>query len=513
METTANKSFLKNEEKLFDSVLVLTFLAALFYSLWAASVGWHAPIMQEHSFRQTQTAISAYWLAEGGSFLRYETPVLGAPWLIPFEFPLYQGLVALVKNAFGIPLEQAGRLVGRLFFYLSLFPIMGIAFCCGFRGKKLLLPATLFLVSPLYLFWSRTFMIEMTATFFGLAYLASSLYWAKKKTAGWLLSALLFGVLAALVKSTTYLTFGIATGLYFVWLFLIEKRRDQIVSILVLLALPLFVGMAWAKYTDYVKLQNPLAEFITSGSLMQWNFGTLEQRLSGDFWYMIFRKTIHESIGHRTTWLLSLALVAWWRKSALLYFLAFFLFLSAPLIFTNLHIAHNYYANANGVFLVLALAVAIAMPWQWGTLWAKRAAFILYGFALVFAIREYFKQDYYLQLAENVGPIGLGQEVQKVVAKEDVIVVIGWDWDSTVPYYSERRAIMLTQKMQSRLDLFEKSLRNTEADGKKIGAAILCNEARSNPKVLADFPQIGKRIADSLCEIYEWRDRPKSPQT
>jgi hypothetical protein len=48
------------------------------------------PILEFHGFRQTQTAITSYWMMQEGWQLDYQTPVAGYPWAIPFEFPLIQ---------------------------------------------------------------------------------------------------------------------------------------------------------------------------------------------------------------------------------------------------------------------------------------------------------------------------------------------------------------------------------------------------------------------------------------
>jgi hypothetical protein len=38
------------------------------------------PILDAHGFRQTQTAISVYWMLHEHVFINYLTPVLTAPW-------------------------------------------------------------------------------------------------------------------------------------------------------------------------------------------------------------------------------------------------------------------------------------------------------------------------------------------------------------------------------------------------------------------------------------------------
>src|SRR4051812_9418753 len=42
------------------------------------------PLIDGNAFRQTQTALTAYWLLKGGPLLAYITPVAGFPWAIPF---------------------------------------------------------------------------------------------------------------------------------------------------------------------------------------------------------------------------------------------------------------------------------------------------------------------------------------------------------------------------------------------------------------------------------------------
>lgn len=487
-------------------LFIALFTATVIYTLWAATVGWNTSLMQMHSFRQTQTAISSYFIAQGGPILKYETPTLGPPWSIPFEFPLYQTIVAGVHKILGCSLEAAGRGTARAFFYLSLLPLLLLAWQFGVRGAALLLPLTLFLLSPLYLFWSRQFMIESTATFFGLSYLALSYRWLGKQSSGLWASALLFGLTAALVKSTSYACYAMAVGLLFAWEFWKYQKRDLpwLVRAGLLLLLPLAAGVAWAKFTDFQKMQNPLAGFITSASLFEWNFGTLAQRLSGDFWMKLFRQTIHDSIGHRTGWMLSVALALAWGRKAALYWVFSALFLAAPLIFTNLHIIHNYYANANGVFLVLAIAVICLQSIHSDKKWAQVAGLVLFLAVSYYSVREFVRQPYWEQQVVNKAPVELGAKVAEVVAPEEVILVYGWDWDSTVPYFAKRRAIMARNVNWDSPEL-KKSFELLAAEGKQIGAVIFCNGAENNESLTGN-QHVGKFLFKHLCAVYDWRN-------
>ena len=58
-----------------------------------------APLVDRHPFRQTQTAFTArIFHEEGIDLLHPKLPVLGAPWEVPFEFPAFQAVAAVVMD-------------------------------------------------------------------------------------------------------------------------------------------------------------------------------------------------------------------------------------------------------------------------------------------------------------------------------------------------------------------------------------------------------------------------------
>lgn len=59
--------------------MICIFVISLIWALLTASVGWNHTLSDMHGFRQTKTAITSYYFMQGGPFLGYETPVLGAP--------------------------------------------------------------------------------------------------------------------------------------------------------------------------------------------------------------------------------------------------------------------------------------------------------------------------------------------------------------------------------------------------------------------------------------------------
>jgi hypothetical protein len=69
------------------------------------------------SFRQTQTAWGAKSILNfDAKFLHPEVPVLGPPFEIPFEFPLFQWLHVIFSKIFEEDIDKSGRILALLIF-------------------------------------------------------------------------------------------------------------------------------------------------------------------------------------------------------------------------------------------------------------------------------------------------------------------------------------------------------------------------------------------------------------
>jgi len=286
-----------------EKILFLIFAVCLIHSFWGISGGWNNPLIDVHAFRQTQTAISVFYLLKGSPWLAYETPVLGVTWSIPMEFPLYQGIVAILVKLFQTPIDQTGRFVSAFFFYLSLIPIYVILSYLQVARAFRWLFLSLFLASPLYLFWARTFMIESTALFFSLAYLACIAVYFRYKSPIIALLACLFGIAASLTKVTTMAGFLI---LACVWIGInwVKKdssrnlAKDLLIPVVVFIIIPFLLAKIWVNFADAQKLLNPMAaDLITSKALRDWNFGTIAQKLSRSEWRNYLTRTLNDVFG------------------------------------------------------------------------------------------------------------------------------------------------------------------------------------------------------------------------
>ena len=73
---------------------VALFGFAIVVHVCLSTIGLSNTLLGPHSFRQSQTAISTYHFVQHGVVWNYITPILGPPWEIPLEFPLFQACAA-----------------------------------------------------------------------------------------------------------------------------------------------------------------------------------------------------------------------------------------------------------------------------------------------------------------------------------------------------------------------------------------------------------------------------------
>lgn len=425
------------------------------------SLGFGPNITDDHPFRQTQTAMVARYMTGPADLYAYITPVFGVPWAIPFEFPLYQGLAKLLSVGSGLALETAGRVVSIGFFLLCFWPLSRLLERMAVRGRMVVL--SLVLLTPLYVFWSRSFMIESTALFFTLWYLAGfveMLDAPPERARRGCPELLVAGLMAALVKITTFGPVFLCVNAVLGWRLLQAMRRLAPKGVLLrVLAIHVAIFAAllwWVTYTDAVKAMNPIGSVLQSGSLREWNYGSLAQRFDWRIWMALVNTTLDIYFPlPRPLIVLKLAFALLWLGVFLYGWrlctqqrrrqiqLALLMFVLPYLIFTNLHRIHSYYQNANAVFLTLALGLALAGGLEGAR--TRRQRFWLRGLhaamLLVFCGSTvwyfHFKNSHVAAFPE------LTAYLRQHTAADEVIIVTGQDWSPVIPYLAGRRALML----------------------------------------------------------------------
>jgi len=496
-------------------VLIAFGLSALGYLLF---VSWNVPILDQFAFRQTQTAISAYWLLKGGSILDYQTPVLGYPWSIPFEFPVFQWLVARMSGLFGLSIDHSGRAISTAFFLGSAALLYRIVLVISTERRLAALCTGCLLVSPLALFWSRAVMIESTALFFSMAFVWALVEYRRAERWPMIVAVVAAAILAALVKITTFYGFAVfSCG----GLLLLVIKDQRLVPSRQIVKLGLLAGVAvlsslvvlklWLHHADALKAQTLYGVSLASDHLAPWNYGTLAQRLSAELWKsVVFGRVLQEGIGSVLVFVVAVLVVLMDRRYRQVGLLLVAAYLAPFLTFTNLHIVHNYYPYANIVFATSIVALAIwivsRLPnaGHWLATGCAAALCIVSANALskiyLPSIRQDFANDRVIQLARFL----------RATTKDDqTLLAVGLDWASDVPYYSERRALLFPD--WTPLDKMREALDPKPAFGDlQLGAFIVCpNKMDEEPersaayRKLAEKYQWGRRERDIAdCKVY-----------
>ena len=410
-------------------------------------------------FREGQTALLADQLARGqdgegwAAWLATPTPVFGYPWELPMEFPLFQRSVAALRSTTGLPLDFLGRVANALFTVGAFVLAASFGRRVGISRSRARLLVLLGLLSPLYFGYGGAFMIEGCALFFVMLWLwAIVRCWETDSVWPWLL-ATVSSTIAGLVKPTTWVPAAIGISVMVLFASVgrgrVEKPRrpwQRILGTLLIMGFTVLLVKSWVDYSDVVKARNPLAAGLVSSNLNDWNYGTWAQKSSPSVWALISGKTLVLTFGLAGL-VLPFAAVWWWwpaRRSfaasehGRILCAALAAATSAPLVFTNLHLQHDYYQFANGLYLWVAVALGVA--WMEAT---GRSALADRMLAVALASCVLTTAGYLLFRQSLRDPAD--EAVLAALAKLPPgrpVAYLGFDYSGKLPFYSARPALM-----------------------------------------------------------------------
>lgn len=483
---------------------VAVFVLCLLFNIWGVRVGWESRNLPGLEFRQAQTAISTYYIQQDHDFsLAYPTPVLGKPWSIPMEFPLYQWTVVKVSDLTGLDLTKAGRVVSMVCFYLCLpavFLLLGrLRVAAGRRWLVLAVVVT----CPFYIFYSRAFLIETMALMFSLWFWLGFERSVETRSVRWLLVAMLAGSGAGLVKVTTYILYLLPTGwwaLRRLWDGRRNRRwRGDFIWMALAVALPFALTLWWLRFADATKALNPSAQFIREANMRDFNFGTWATRLSPELWrqqWIIITEQL--SWGPVLGGGVLLALLTLRKRAADI--LRLLLWFSAVLvIFPVLYSRHEYYFVANAMLLLMALGLVLV-----GLAESGRPRWLVMLALLVFAggqAYQYIDGYYGAQRGISSGGDGLTRSLHGLTRPDEVLLITGQDWNSMTPYYAQRRALMIRADAEANTPQLDAAF--AALAGEKIGALVLGPASeRSRPDLVRRAVALGL----DPQPLYRWRD-------
>jgi hypothetical protein len=155
------------------------------------------------------------------------------------------------------------------------------------------------------------------------------------------------------------------------------------------------------------------------------------------------------------------------------------LFFVPLVLFTNLHIVHNYYQSANALFLVGAAAIILA------GLARKGHVEIAAGLCALVLITQFihFSTEFWPLARESTRNQPLYQAAQFIrsnAPQGKALVVLGIDWNPIVHYYSERKGLAVPGWAPS-ADILKTALTDPSAmGGLEVGSVLACSPLLDN---------------------------------
>ncbi len=490
--------------------------AACAFGAWGLSVGWSHGILDVHAWRQSHTAISVYEMVfRHGPFWTYRTPIFGPPWEWPLELPLYQWLTAQVTLHLPLDLERAGRAVSILFYVAAFWPGWIVLELCDIAPRHRPVVLAMIWASPLYIFWSRTFMIESTAMCLSIAYLAL-VHRATEPTrrgasTALLIAAALTGALAGAVKITAYATFYAAGAA----LVLARLRRAGLpgravaAALVLALAAPMVATGAWLAFADYLKRQSPLAAEIDFAAEREQRFGSLADRFQARSWYAvpanaILGRTRHTVVGSAAVFGLALA-ATFRRRRRWLAAACLALYFLPIAIFNRLFVVHVYYAYENGLLLAVIAGCGIVACLEAPGL-LRWAGVALFAAALTAMSTNYLAGYFVDQDAGDLAPMTIAEITRVHTVSDEVMLIYGLNYSPALPYAAGRRAIMDREDRSIDDPAIRLTLDRLAAAGGRIGAIVSCGESRRHEAVRNNirrlgFPELPSHV-EPFCNLF-----------
>jgi hypothetical protein len=477
---------------------------------WWLSHGWDSPGLSGHEFRQTQTGVTIRSIRDEGFRFDYSTPIMGKPWSIPFEFPTYQTLAAEVARRTGSDVITSGRRVSAVMFYLALPAFVLLLRRAGFSPLASTLGAMPLFFAPSHLLWTRAVMIESTALCASAWFLYFLFSYREKKTPALLAMTLVTGALASVTKATTWAVFCLPWAMIFfgdLWRARKGGRRAWVALAdeAFLVGLPLLaVGFGWVWLTDRIKELNPIGGFLTSANLRNFNFGTWEQHWDPAVWKTLWNHWNNVALPWWALLAAGAGAVFAPARSRWLLLVAVATFFAGPFLFINLYAIHDYYFYAVVWAGCLAAGVVAAGWWD-----AERPAWlrvtVAAGLIAVVCAAQHasYRRDYYMIQTAPRGPgFGLADAIKLLTKNSDVIVMQSPDWSAIVPFWAERRMLMIPD---SQMFLREQAVRESIEllRDESVPLVIFRGETRTHKDWIL------QRIRDfglELFPLFSWED-------
>ena len=468
------------------------FCAALLGHFYLTTANWNSAFMPGHEFRQTQTALVAYYIDQQDNFsLRYETPLFGKPWVaLPLEVPLYEWAVVGLSRATGLPHFKSARSITLACFYLTLPALYLLLGRLGISRPRRLLGLALVLTCPVYIFYSRAFLIDSMELMASVWFLVGFVRTLDERRWVWLAGATVAGTVAALIKNTTFAVWLLPAAGYTVWLLIRELRARTgwgpplriALWALGCIAGPLAALKWWLGFSDLIKAAHSSTYIFTAKNLSTGNFGLLDlaARLSRGTWEVLLARW-HETI--MPPWLIGLLLVTGlvgFRSTRGRVLLFAGLFVLSQSLFPFAFAYQDYYFYACSIYLMAAFSYVLYGALDSG--WPGWLRWLVVAVPLSAQVLTYWHGYRPEQIVVSKGGSGLTDALLDITPRGSVFVIAGNDWAGIVPYYSQHKALMIRNGLENDGAYLDRAF--ADLDDEDVAAVILMGEQRTNREFL-----------------------------
>ena len=463
------KEFFSNKKAMLKILLI-------FISIIIRLINIQMPLVEGYAGqRQTFTTLPVQtWLQIGGvDMIHYQIPILGEPWRIPYEFPIYQvsGYFTF-KILLGLGVTQnldvAMRITSIAWFYLSAFFfyifLKKIFYDKEDRTFLACSALAFYLFLPFSVLFSRVVLIDVCAMCFGIIY---SYYFYLLMTEGFshfkflkLIVTIMIGIMGYLTKVTSMIPVTIflaCIGLRYLyiegrlkWNWIVQKESLLYYFKLILATLiPVVPGVIWIKYADLVKTNAGLS-VLTSEGLRDFNFGTWEQKTDLKNYGVILVRLneVFPIIIFLVLIMLLLYLKSDSGKREFMIISSCIAIMGTIFVIFNLFYCHTYYFIAIFPFLCIILGISVtkikefvqAIPFNK----VLKICIIMACTVVTISMSVIELKDEFEGSEGSRHHLYIGRAVKSLTSKEDIFILFNWGWDSTIPYYAERKAICVT---------------------------------------------------------------------
>ncbi|MBM3282897.1 hypothetical protein FJY90_01460 [Candidatus Gottesmanbacteria bacterium] len=412
------------------------------------------PLLDLHSFRQTQTAtIARNFYLNGINLFQTELDVfgIGKERFLLLEFPLYEAIVTFLYNFFFFD-EIWGRIVSIIFGLIAGVYLYRLVMLVFKNRSVAALSAFFFLFAPLNIWYQRTFMIESSVVCLLLTGFYYFCDWVIRPTKKNFFLGLIFLTLGFLQK-------GIYGPFWLIPMVVFYMKKHSLRNFLSLqpifiMVIPLLGLFLWQHHVNTVNILNGHDFFTTSNrGHLEWNFGNLSDRLSVSMWEVRLRQIL-DGILLKPGLILFFAglisirlldnhqLLYSWLFSQLIYLFSFFRIQS-----------HNYYQMVIVPIMAIFMGFGLLRVVSWITVIVKKLlpkgkfanlnSTITIFFCFLYIIISWgnsssaFAIDsslyYRLITVRNVIPLNT----------YGILVTPRYDWNSMYPYYLQRKMLVV----------------------------------------------------------------------